>query len=495
MVNSVNLKFKDDEPRDEFLDIPLDVLKWSGISLSEVLNKKDLRLEASVFKIEAKHAREILKRCKWKVKNLCGEEGFVSNSFYPGRFKRIYVDKKYGVPFFMPAQVNEIYPKPVKFISIKTQVNFDELKLKKGDILLTRSGTIGNCTIVTKTIENGVFSDDVIRISLKNENEIGYVYTFLKSKIGNLLINTDNYGAVVSHIEPDHLINIPIPDPESKIKEKIHHLINLSFILRDESNDLIDRAQALLTEELKLPPIEKFEPSYFDKKTEVKNFKVKLSSLSARIDGSYHLPIVNSIVNYLKKHAEEVTVLGDERISQKIILPGRFKRVYVEEGQGVVFFGGKQLYELDPSNKKYLSLIHHQKRIKDELTLKENMILITCSGTIGKIALVPKHWEDWTANQHIIRIVPFDNSLAGYIYTWLSSDYGHELIKRFTYGAVVDEVDGKHVSQIQIPLLKNQGIQNKINALVLEANKKRNDAYIYEQKAFKTLDGKVLYAE
>ena len=30
--------------------------------------------------------------------------------------------------------------------------------------------------------------------------------------------------------------------------------------------------------------------------------------------------------------------------------------MYVEEGYGKVFIGGKQLYELDPSNKKYLSI-------------------------------------------------------------------------------------------------------------------------------------------
>lgn len=217
--------------------------------------------------------------------------------------------------------------------------------------------------------------------------------------------------------------------------------------------------------------------------------------MAGRADASYHVPIVDAIVDILKKNAAEVTTVGDERISSDIILPGRFKRVYVEEGYGRVFIGGKQLYELDPSNKKYLSLVHHGDRIAKQLELHENMTLITCSGTIGKVTLVGKQWENWTANQHIIRVVPANNDVAGYISIFLSSDYGYELIKRFTYGSVVDEIDDNHVRQIQIPILKNQDIQKQINDLALQANEKRYQAYLLEQEALKVLDEEVIYAE
>lgn len=217
--------------------------------------------------------------------------------------------------------------------------------------------------------------------------------------------------------------------------------------------------------------------------------------MNGRADASYHVPIVDAIVEHLKKYAAEVTTIGDERISSDVILPGRFKRVYVDEGYGRVFIGGKQLYELDPTNKKYLSLVHHADRIAKQLELHENMTLITCSGTVGKVTLVGKQWENWTANQHIIRVIPANNDVAGYISIFLSTDYGHELITRFTYGSVVDEIDDNHVKQIQIPILKNQGVQKKINNLALESNEKRYQAYLLEQEALKVLDEEVIYAE
>jgi len=479
------------------IDIPNDGVKWCSISLGEVISNNN-RLEASVFKIEAKHAREELQNSKYgeTLTKLCGNNSFVDEAYYPNRFKRIYLEKsKDAIPFYMPSQLNEIYPKPNKYISLLTDINIEELKPKINQILLTRSGTIGNCCYVSRTLAGKVFSDDVIRINCTKEYNAGYIYAFLKTKIGQLLIKTNNYGSVISHIEPKHLENILIPNPPDILKQEIHKLIVTSYALRDESNDLIDEAEKLLVEELKLPPIEEFKPKYFDKTSEIRNFEVSLSKLNGRIDASYHVPIVDCIKEYLQKYCKCLKKIGDNDISSEIVLPGRFARTYVEEGQGTLFFGGKQINELEPSVKKYLSVSLHSKRIENELKLKENMVLITRSGTIGRVNLVPKHWQDWIINEHVIRVIPTFVSIAGYLYCWLNSDYGKILIERYTYGSVVNEIDTNHVSDILLPLLKNENIQKRINDLVLLANEKRYEAYKLEQKAIKMVNDKVIYAQ
>ncbi len=175
-------------------------------------------------------------------------------------------------------------------------------------------------------------------------------------------------------------------------------------------------------------------------------------------------------------------------------MPGRFKRIYVEEGSGVTFFGGKQLFELDPSNKKYLSTSKHAGRIQD-LKIHTNTTLISRSGTIGKVTITPEHWDNWIPNEHIIRVVPAHNKIAGYLNAWLSSNYAYPLITRHTYGAVVDEISDKQVSEIAIPILHEANTQKIINDNVLLANKKRARAYELEQEALQILDEKVIYAE
>ncbi|NLM22099.1 MAG: restriction endonuclease subunit S [Peptococcaceae bacterium] len=474
---------------EKIIDLPQEELNWGSVSLSEVLNS-DTRLEASVYNIEGRHAREIFKKCKWELASLCGDKGLAS-AYHRPRFKRIWVEKS-PFPIYQPSQILEIYPKPSGYISEATKTDIEALKVKKGQILLTCSGTIGNCSVVSKTLENKIFSHDLIRIDCKNEIDIGYVYAFLKTKTGRTLINTNNYGAVVSHIEPEHLHNIPIPNPPNMLKKRIHELVMKSYDLRDESNELLDKAEGLLVNELELPPVDAFNLVNFNN-VNVNNFSVKLSDLAGRLDASYHLPIVKTIIEHFKIFASEVVTLEDNRLINSIFLPGRFKRVYVGKGQGTVFFGGKQIQNLDPSiENKYLSTKYHSSRIKNELLLKEGEILVSRSGTIGKVALVPKHWEGWAASEDLIRIVPLNEQIGGFLYVFLSSQYGQILLKRFTYGSVQDHIEDIHLAKVEVPLLKCVEVQDEISYLAIKANKLRYEAYRLEQQVLTIVNDEVI---
>lgn len=491
MVTS-NLAFKEENSIEPEVVVNESPVKWCAVALSDVV-ARGKRLEASVFDVEAKQAYMLLTHGKYPAVNLISKNGPVEKAYYGGRLKRHYVDETEpgAVGFLGSSEMLDCKPEPVKFML--NDVKTTDVRVKQGVVLISRSGTIGNVTYVGNTLSKFFVSEHAIRIECKDFP--GYVYAFLKTKIGKLIVCSTQYGAVIQEIEPEHLATVPIPDAPTMLKKKIHDLIVRSYELRDESNDLIDQATALLIGELKLPDIDAFDVGLYKKAAPVDTFSVRLSEMSGRLDASYHVPIVNAIVEHLRQHAEEVTTVGDSRISREVILPGRFKRVYVDEGYGRVFIGGKQLYELDPTNKKYFSNVHHGDRISRQLELHENMTLITCSGTIGKVALVGKHWENWTANQHIIRILPASEDIAGYLNIFLASDYGKVLITRFTYGSVVDEIDDNHVRQIAIPLLKNHTVQKKINDLALEANEKRYQAYLLEQEALQIMDRDVIYAK
>ena len=470
----------------EFLETNL---KWTSVVLREVV-EKDYRLEASVYGIESRQARKDLEQSQCDIIHF---DKFIADAFYLGRFRRVYVAEKEGVPFLLPSQVTEIYPKASKFVAPRQILEFENTRVQRGQVLLTRSGTIGNVSYVSRTLENQSVSDDVIRI--RAIEYPGYIYAYLRSRIGRLLVSTNNYGAVVKHIEPNHLSHVPIPNPPSILKQQIHNLVEESYKLRDESNELMDEAQVLLKEALQLPELDDLQERavQFDKTAGVLNYSVPLSDLSNRLDGSYHVPIVKAIEEQLQNTAKEVVKVGDARISQSVILPGRFKRVYVEEGNGVIFLDGKQICELNPSNRKYLAISQHSSRI-NQLTLRENMTLITRSGTIGKVTIVPAHWEGWAANEHVIRVKPATDEISGYLCAWLSCDHAHPLINRYTYGAVVDEINAEQVSRVPVPFLRDEDTQRTINSKVLEANRKRTEAYELEQEALTVLNEKVIYA-
>ncbi|MBV6645893.1 MAG: hypothetical protein KI790_10610 [Cyclobacteriaceae bacterium] len=62
------------------------------------------------------------------------------------------------------------------------------------------------------------------------------------------------------------------------------------------------------------------------------------------------------------------------------------------------------------------------------------------------------------------------------------------MIKKHTYGAVVDEIDTNHVGDIPLPILKNEQKQIEINDLVLKANDLRYQAHLKEQEALAKME-------
>ncbi|MCT7842616.1 MAG: restriction endonuclease subunit S, partial [Lactobacillus iners] len=375
----------------EVVEVPKDDINWSTVSLSDVLNKGK-RLEASVFDVESKHIRDVLKNGKYPLVQLDGKDGLIEESFYPGRFKRIYCEKQDGIAFYLPSQMTDIYPEPTKWISKLTNVSIDDLKLKNNTLLLTRSGTIGNVTIVSKTLENKVFSDDVIRTSFKNEEDLGYVYAFLKSEYGSNILKTNSYGSVITHIEPEHFKEMLIPDAPYSLKKKIHDLIIQSYNNRDESNRLIDEATKILIDELELPSIEELKKEAFSYSKDINSFSTKLSNLNGRLEGNYHLPLVEVIEKHSSKKASLIK-LNSEDIVEKIILAGVFKRNYVQKGHGYPFLGGKEITQLCPETDKYLSKITHKKRYDKELKVKENWKLI--EALLERLYLFLNKWMEW----------------------------------------------------------------------------------------------------
>src|SRR5574337_299152 len=175
-------------------------LKWTTVTSAEV-EQAEFRLEASVFNIEAKKALNDIANCPFPKKNLIGEEGFVKHSHYGGRAKRNYISKYSpdAIGFLGSSEMLQTKPAPEKFLSKNGDV--EQFRVKKNTVLISRSGTIGNLTFVNETLSKFLISEHSIR--LEDIDSPGYVYSFLKTKSGQLLIASKIYGAVVDQIEPE----------------------------------------------------------------------------------------------------------------------------------------------------------------------------------------------------------------------------------------------------------------------------------------------------
>src|SRR5690606_41057674 len=71
-----------------------------------------------------------------------GNPSLTKKIFIPPRFKRIYVDREYGIPFLQGTHVSEVKPYGLRYISKKTK-HLEKWMVKAGWILTTCSGTLG----------------------------------------------------------------------------------------------------------------------------------------------------------------------------------------------------------------------------------------------------------------------------------------------------------------------------------------------------------------
>ncbi|AMA08957.1 restriction endonuclease subunit S [Picosynechococcus sp. PCC 73109] len=451
------------------------------VKLSEVLNA-GVRFEASAFNIDAHNAIQILQSSPFPLIPLYGENGLSQEAHNAFRFRRVYVSSTYGIPFLSSSEIISLKPDTDRYLSKKNTKKLNSLKIQKWDVLVSRSGTIGNVGFATDSLKNKAVSEDVIRIRVKNPEAAGFLAAFLICKYGRLQLTQATYGSVIVHIELEHLRRILVPDLPVIRRIEIGRLMCEAGKLRDQANQLLNEADKLLHEKLNLPYLKEIIPT--DKKSSVT--KIKASQLAGRLEASYHNSTAIAAEQQLAKLPWEITTVGDSRVTKEVRAITKFrKRTYVEKG-GIPLLSSKQLFQIAPIDVKRLAKGAHTKDLP-EIQLEENMIAVTRSGTIGRVQIIPKYMENWTASEHATRFLASDQMNPGFLYAWLASDYGYALITRHSYGSVILEVDKEMFSSIQIPLVE-PSIRNEIGDLVLKANQLRDDAWNKEQKAITKLE-------
>ena len=189
------------------------------VSSKEIMTSINKRFEASFHISEGKDIDKYIKEhYEWKsLGEVC------SNISRPDIFKRYYV--KNGITFLGGADIFLATPDSEKRLSKTKTGNISQLAIKEGTILLPRSGTIGNVAWAHAGHAQKLASEHVIRLLPNDMLRAGYVYAFLASKYGKLLIQRYIFGSVIQHVEPPHLKLIPVPIIDQKTMDDIHDKI------------------------------------------------------------------------------------------------------------------------------------------------------------------------------------------------------------------------------------------------------------------------------
>lgn len=441
------------------------------------------RLDAGYFSQEGIEARVLLDEMEDQGVTLETVGESTSQLFKEPRFKRDYCSRAEGEPYLTPTDMFMFPIKERKYVK-----DYPEgLKAEPGWILITRSGTVGRTIVSNTFLSEYILSDDLIRAVPKSDIE-GYLYAYLNTWIGQALLSKDEFGSAIKHIDPHQLEEVRIPRLPI-IEPEIEQMIERVNSLREDAHRLLEEAEKGVYNRCSLKPISQSELDTMGEDEESNSFNISYRNLENRLDPSYHTPKVHAAIRHMEK-AEKGEI--GERVELKELaesfVPPRFTRIYVEDpSEGVPMLQGSHVDQIKPQGLQY---IWKEMNNLDKYIIEEDMILVTCSGTVGDTCLVSDKQDGWAATNHLIRVVPNESIHPGYLTAFLMSEYGKVQFERLTYGGVVDEIgeSGELVDDLTVFVPSDKEIEHEIGEKVREAYSKRDVANELEDEAIAKLE-------
>lgn len=397
----------------------------------------------------------------------------IAECFNPPVFKRQFCNKtQRAIPYFQSSDVSLANEFSDSYV-FGEQAKSLNLLVRKGDILITGFGTIGNVRLVSKHQDGVCYANNVCRVRNNGILPSGYIYAFLSSRYGSAQLNKNGSGSVVRYIESPGIEKTLIPDFPYDFQQKIDEMIKESARLREEAADALAKVHKIFVNEIsvKLKPVSKSV-----------SIQQIIQGKGNRFEGELHVSkakaFLDAIVETFPYHR-----VGD--LTTSLFTENIFKREYVDNG--VPFMMGSEILKSIPKASKYIS--HRQASKKDELFVKEGWILMTCSGSVGDVVYVDKQLTQFIYTHDLIRIIPKDEETQLYLFGFLSSPIGKELVNLFKYGSVIQHLEAFHVADIPVPILDEH--KKIIAERVKEYVVKNSEAKKLEQDAISIVEAEI----
>lgn len=215
----------------------------------DILNDKLLKLNAAYYNPEHINTRDTVNKLNFEMIPLYK---LVDRVFFPGRFKRNYVDRyEKAVPFLGGTNITQMIDHTDKWLR-HDDPRLKYLTVKKGWLLVTRSGTTGIVSSVPDHWDGYAISDHVIRIVPNDKIDSSYLLAYLKTPQCQAALTQGIFGSVIDEITPETIENINIPVPnDKKFYESIVNSVTLSEEARSKSLTELYHAVNLLTSQLR----------------------------------------------------------------------------------------------------------------------------------------------------------------------------------------------------------------------------------------------------
>jgi type I restriction enzyme S subunit len=334
-------------------------------------------------------------------------------------------------------------------------------------------------------------SQDVLKVEPDPEKiSAGYLYAFLASRFGEAFIKASVYGSTVKHIEPHHLVDLPVPRFDCALEQRIHDLVEESAHLRAACQAGLTAATNDLFRSVGLPELIDYR---WHKEGRDLDFQVTGVGTQS-IRALNYSPRARRLVSRLA--SVEHRTLGDICAGGLLASGVRFKRIDSDREHGAQLIGQRQGFWARPEG-RWISAAAAPTGIFAE----EETVLIASQGTLGeqevfcRPIMVYGSWVGHAYTQHFLRIASGDPAVSGaYLFAFLRSEAAFRVLRSLSVGGKQQDIHEGLRRSIPIPLAP-EADRVRIAETVRQAHRNRDRADALEDEALSLLTAAIDGAE
>lgn len=438
---------------------------------SSWLEEGGRRLDCNPYMSGALEARDTLRKLRVRKDALHTLTSGHAGGIYNGpMFKRNYVESpEYGVPFISSGSMllADLSNLPLLRRKDAESSRLSYLRLRPGMTMISCSGTIGRMTYVRPDMEGVWSSQDVMKV-VPDPDRIppGYLYAFLSSRYGVPLVVSGTYGAIIQHIEPEHIADLPVPRLGADLEEKTDQLMSSAARDISESSRLNNLAtQALLNdigrEDLRddlwhqdARALGWQDHSVSSESFRALNYDPRVAEIRRRIEAG--------------PHSQLGSLCDPAQFKGKII----FTRIDADPEHGYMLLGQRNAFHLRPEGR----WISRKSVAGLGLIVPPGTTLIPSHGTLGEFELycraliVTKRTAQYAYSGDFFRCVPLEGAIeSGYLFAFMRSRLAFRMLRSISIGGKQQEQHPAMMYRLPIPRLGEEK-EREIAAMVGRAS-------------------------
>lgn len=446
------------------------------------LTKEAHRLDAPPFLSGAVEARVLLDKLHAPKQPLRDVTAGYNGGIYNGpQFKRNYVTSpEHGMPFLTGSSILLADTSRLPMISRKDahSKKLSYLKVEEGMTLISCSGSIGKMAYARPELAGVWASQDVMKVVPDPEViPPGYLYAYLSSRFGKTLVTSGTYGAIIQHIEPEHIADLQVPRFGKEFEERIHGLVSEGAERVSAFQRGIREATKRFFESVGLNDISSiewhangpdlgFEAPASQKTLRGMNFNPRFFALQRQIQAGPHAK------------------LGDLTQPGTLRRGDRFKRVEAEEGHAYKLVGQKDLFQLEPEGRWIAKVF-----TAESVLASPGTIMSAARGTLGEYEVYCRSEMIWSKgaefaySEDILRIVADSSKMPyGCLFAFMRSETAFRMLRSISSGSKLQDNHYEILPELPIPL-PDRRTQEEVHKLMTDAYENRWRGVALENQA------------